>query len=47
VVERPDLSRVDEIGWSTLMTDGGTPASSVDWIAVYGRAVTREPSARR
>jgi len=41
-VERPDLSRVDEIGWSTLMTGGGTPASSrVDWIAVYARAVPR------
>jgi len=41
-VEHPDLSRVDEIGWSTLMTGGGTPASSrVDWIAVYGRAVPR------
>ena len=40
--ERPDLSRVDEIGWSTLMTGGGTPASSrVDWIAVYARAVPR------
>ena len=45
-VERPDLSRVDEIGWSTLMTGGGTPASSrVDWIAVYARAVPREPAA--
>jgi len=42
-VERPDLSRVDEIGWSTLMTGGGTPASSrVDWIAVYARPVPRE-----
>jgi hypothetical protein len=47
VVEHPDLSRVDEIGWSTLMTGGGTPASSrVDWIAVYGRAVPREPASR-
>lgn len=43
-VERPDLSRVDEIGWSTLMTGGNSPASSrVDWIAVYGRAVPRQP----
>jgi len=43
LVERPDLSRVDEIGWSTLMTGGGTPASSrVDWIEVYGRAVPRK-----
>ena len=42
-VERPDLSHVDEIGWSTLMTGGGTPASSrVDWIEVYGRAIPRK-----
>ena len=47
-VERPDLSRVDEIGWSTLMTGGGTPASSrVDWIAVYARAVPRQPASSR
>lgn len=46
-VEHPDLSRVDEIGWSTLMTGGGTPASSrVDWIAVYARAVPRETASR-
>jgi hypothetical protein len=44
-VEHPDLSRVDEIGWSTLMTGGGTPASSrVDWIAVYAHAVPRAPA---
>ena len=43
VVERPDLSRVDEIGWTTLMTGGGTPASSrVDWIEIYSRAVPRQ-----
>jgi hypothetical protein len=42
-VEHPDLSRVDEIGWSTLMTGGGTPASSrVDWIEIYARAVPRQ-----
>lgn len=47
VVEHPDLSRVDEIGWTTLMTGGGTPASSrVDWIALYGRAVPREPASQ-
>lgn len=41
-VERPDLSRVDEIGWTTLMTGGNTPASSrMDWIEVYGKAVPR------
>ena len=39
----PDLSRVDEVGWSTLMTGGGTPASSrVDWIEVSGAPVARK-----
>ena len=47
VAEHPDLSRVDEIGWSTLMTGGGTPASSrIDWIAVYARAVPRTAVSR-
>ena len=42
-VEKPDLSKVDEIGWTDLATGGGTPASSrVDWVEVYGRAVARE-----
>jgi len=37
-VDRPNLSRVAEIGWTDLMPGGGTPASSrVDWIEVYGR----------
>jgi hypothetical protein len=41
-VAAPDLSRVEEIGWTSLMTGGGTPASTrVDWIEVYGRAVAR------
>ena len=41
-VAKPDLSRVDEIGWTSLMTGGGTPASTrVDWIEVYGRAGAR------
>jgi hypothetical protein len=45
-VEKPDLSRVDEIGWSTLMPGASSGASSrVDWIAVYGRPVSR--AARR
>ena len=44
-VDHADLSRVDEIGWSTLMTGGGTPASSrVDWIEVYALAVPRQNS---
>lgn len=41
-VPNPDLGRVDEIGWTTLMTGGNTPASSrVDWIEVYGRKAPR------
>lgn len=36
-VEKPDLSRVEEIGFTDLMGGGGTPASSrLDWIEVYG-----------
>ena len=38
--EHPDLSKVEEIGFTDLMAGGGTPASSrVDWIAVYGKPV--------
>jgi hypothetical protein len=45
-VDKPDLSRVDEIGWTDLMVGGNTPASSrVDWIEVYGRPVKRQVSA--
>jgi hypothetical protein len=41
-VASPDLSRVDELGWSSLMTGGGTPACTrVDWLEVYGRARQR------
>ena len=43
-VDKPNLSRVDEIGWTDLMTGGGTPASTrVDWIEVYGQQVKRAP----
>ncbi|MGE5568503.1 MAG: hypothetical protein ACM3S5_05625 [Rhodospirillales bacterium] len=39
----PNLSRVDEIGWTDLMRGGGTPASSrVDWIEVYAKTVKRQ-----
>ncbi len=42
-VEKPDLSRVDEIGWSDLMPGGSSDACSrVDWIEVYGRPAPRE-----
>jgi hypothetical protein len=35
-VEKPDLSRVDEIGFTDLMRGGGSPACSrLDWIEVY------------
>lgn len=41
--EKPDLSKVDEIGWTDLMAGGGTPASSrLDWIEVYANAVPRK-----
>lgn len=44
-VERPDLSRVAEVGWTDLRGGGGTPASSrLDWMEVYGRWQTREPT---
>jgi len=47
-VERPDLSRVGEIGWSRLMAGGNSDACSrVDWIAVYGRAAARPPASRK
>ena len=36
-VEQPDLSKVDEIGWTDLMKGGGSEACSrVDWIEVIG-----------
>jgi hypothetical protein len=38
----PDLSRVDEIGFTDLMTGGASRACSrVDWIEVYGASVPR------
>lgn len=41
-VDKPDLSRVDEIGFTDLMTGGESAACSrLDWIEVYGRAVAR------
>jgi hypothetical protein len=42
-VERPNLARVEEIGWTDLMAGGGTPACSrLDWIEVYGKPVKRQ-----
>jgi hypothetical protein len=41
-VESPDLSRVDEVGFTDLMPGGRSAACSrVDWIEVYGKAVKR------
>lgn len=41
-VENPDLSKVDEIGFTDLMAGGRSDACSrVDWIEVYGKAVER------
>jgi hypothetical protein len=41
-VSNPDLSRVDEIGFTDLMTGGASDACSrLDWIEVYGKPVNR------
>lgn len=41
-VMNPDLSDIEEIGWTDLMRGGGTPASSrVDWIEVDGFSKVR------
>lgn len=42
-VERPHLNSIEEVGFTDLMSGGGTPASSrVDWIEVVGKSVKRE-----
>ncbi len=41
-VKDPDLSRVDEVGFTDLMPGGISPACSrLDWIEVYGRRSDR------
>ena len=41
----PNLSRVEEIGWTDLMRGGESAACSrLDWIEVYGRPVERATS---
>ena len=40
-MENPDLTKVDEIGWTDLSVGGNTAASSADWIEVYGKPVKR------
>ncbi len=42
--ESPDLSRVEEIGFTDLMPGGMSDACSrLDWIEVYAKAVPRPP----
>jgi len=42
--ESPDLSRVEEIGFTDLMPGGISDACSrLDWIEVYGKPVPRSP----
>lgn len=45
-VEKPDLSRVEEIGFTELMRGGGHGGSGarIDWIEVYGKPVPRTVS---
>ena len=45
-VENPNLSRVEEIGFTDLMRGGGhgAPGSRIDWIEVYGKPVPRVAS---
>ncbi len=41
-VSAPDLSKVDEVGFTDLMTGGASDACSrLDWIEVYGKPVKR------
>lgn len=41
-IKDPDLSRVEEIGFSDLMVGGQSKASSrLDWIEVYGKAIEK------
>jgi len=45
-IDNPNLSRVEEIGFTDLMRGGGhgAPGSRVDWIEVYGKPVPRVAS---
>jgi len=46
--EHPDLSKVEEIGFTDLMKGsghGGAGSSRVDWVEVYGKAVPRSVAA--
>ena len=38
----PDLTKVDEIGFTDLMNGASSPACTrLDWIEVYGKPVKR------
>ena len=42
-VPNPNLTRVEEIGWTDLMAGGASDACSrLDWIEVYGKPVKRQ-----
>jgi hypothetical protein len=42
-MENPDLTRVEEVGFTDLMVGGQSRASSrLDWIEVYGKTVTKK-----
>ena len=45
-VDNPNLSRVEEIGFTDLMRGGGhgAPGSRIDWIEVYGKPIPRVAS---
>jgi hypothetical protein len=45
-IDNPNLSRVEEIGFTDLMRGGGhgAPGTRVDWIEVYGKPVPRVAS---
>ncbi len=44
-VDRPDLARVEEIGFTDLMSGGNSDACSrLDWIEVYGKAASSRPA---
>ncbi len=45
-IDNPNLSKVEEIGFTDLMRGGGhgAPGTRVDWIEVYGKPVPRVAS---
>lgn len=51
-VDKPDLSHVDEIGWTDLAAGSGhgsggqVGSSRIDWIEVHGMPVKRQETAR-